>query len=221
MHKSPKLLIKLIHYKSLSSQLPSSGQPPQKHHSSFLGISRRHLALNAALIHSPLDLEVSAITPAIIPRVDHQPVVHSILHSVAHNLDGVSAQRVSSLVLVHSRFIRREIRIHGKRGSHTSIIHQILHDRVHRPERVRLGRRVFILLERFWIILVAARILTSRGGILLGGTRGIRSIGGMVSTRSQTIWQASVTLSHVIIVTSRGTSLLLEPFPGCSRLPSI
>lgn len=54
--------------------------------------------LDLALIRPALDFKVTVVTPDLIPRVRHEPVVHAIFCAEAHDLDGVPAEHRTGAV---------------------------------------------------------------------------------------------------------------------------
>jgi hypothetical protein len=67
------------------------------------------LTLNAAVVLTTHDLEGAAVTPLLIPRVGHQPVILAIFRTPTQHLDGMAAKLLSGSVTVHSRLVSEEV----------------------------------------------------------------------------------------------------------------
>jgi len=70
-------------------------------------LSGVHLVVDAAVTHQ--DLEGTLVAPCVVPRVDAQPVVITVFMTPADDFDGVTTERSSTLVLVDTRLVCKEI----------------------------------------------------------------------------------------------------------------
>ena len=66
--------------------------------SSLAGETGVHLSVDTASAH--LDLEGALVTPSVVPGVDTEPVVNTVLFAPADGLDGVTTESGARLVLV-------------------------------------------------------------------------------------------------------------------------
>merc|ERR1712139_459989 len=86
-----------------------------------------------ALVVALVDLEVSMITTILIPAVGNQPIVRSILHTPAHDLDCMPAKHwVSDGVasLVDAGLVGLEALVNEEHASDWTILVNILHHEV-------------------------------------------------------------------------------------------
>lgn len=82
------------------------------HTSSDAGEASVHLIVDATVAHK--DLESAHVTPGVVPRVDTEPVVISILSAPADHLDGVASEALSSLVAIDALLVRQEVLVDGE-----------------------------------------------------------------------------------------------------------
>merc|ERR1712093_97295 len=78
---------------------------------------------DATLVRSPLNAEVTFLTPVGIPRVRHLPVLGARIHSPPNNTDGVTAHHGPTDVMVHSTNVIGKIGVHGKCSLDWSVLH--------------------------------------------------------------------------------------------------
>ena len=68
-----------------------------------------HLAIDARVTHK--DLEGTLVTPSVVPRVNTEPVVLTVLSAPTDCLDGVTSERTAGLVRVNSGLVGQEVLI--------------------------------------------------------------------------------------------------------------
>lgn len=82
-----------------------------------------YLVVDAAVAHE--DLERALVTPILVPGVDTEPVVLTILDTPADNLDGMTTESITSHVLVHSRRISLEVLINSESSRDRAVGHDL------------------------------------------------------------------------------------------------
>jgi len=91
------------------------------------------LLLDAALVVATTDAEVALLSPVGVPRVGAKPVLHTVLLTIAHQLDSVATLKGAAGVAVDTRRVAHEILINlegnlegtvgGKLGLHVLLTH--------------------------------------------------------------------------------------------------
>lgn len=80
-----------------------------------------HLVVDATVALQ--DLEKTLVTPGVVPRVDTEPVVLTVLSTPANRLDGVTSELLASGVAVDTRLVGREVLVDGEgRGDGTVLL---------------------------------------------------------------------------------------------------
>ena len=74
-----------------------------------------HLAVNTRVTHK--DLESTLITPGVVPGVDTEPVVLTVLGTPTDGLDGVTTESITRLVRVDTTLVGEEIFVDGEGSS--------------------------------------------------------------------------------------------------------
>ena len=74
------------------------------------------------------DLEQTLVSPVLVPRVHHEPVGRTALGAPADDLDGVTAESLSGLVLVDTRLVTQEVLIDSEGAGDGTILEDVLLD---------------------------------------------------------------------------------------------
>ena len=101
-----------------------------------------HLVVDAAGTH--LDFEGALVAPGVVPRIDAEPVVLTVLGAPANGLDGVAAEGVASLVLVHTRLVGEEVLVDGEGAGDRSVLLDICLDLSDSREPVARQREMLV-----------------------------------------------------------------------------
>lgn len=120
-----------------------------------LGNGTNVLVLNTAVVLASQDLEETIVTPILVPGVGNEPVGSTVLNTPAEKLDSVTAEVVTSDVLVDTRLVGHEILVDGEGDFHGTIDHKILLDILDSLGRVGLLELVLIILVGNGITLLA------------------------------------------------------------------
>lgn len=113
-----------------------------------LGQTGGDRALDAAMILATQNAEESLVAPVVVPRVCNQPVGHLLLapHAPAQDADGMTAQFLAMLVLVHTALVKDQILVDREGPLHGSVRHDLLLDVADiASHRVGLGAEVLVL----------------------------------------------------------------------------
>ena len=102
-----------------------------------------HLVVDAASAH--LDLEGALVTPGVVPGVDAEPVVLTVLVTPTDSLDGVTSKSLSSGVLVDTGLVGEEVLVDSKGSCNGSILLNVSLDVINAKEAVAGGGVVLIL----------------------------------------------------------------------------
>jgi len=146
--------------------------------------------LNAALVSATADPEVSLVAPVGVPRVGHNPVLHTIVNTPAQDLDGMSSEDSARGVLIDSRLVSDKILVDSESTLHRSVLVDLVHDVSLAGDGVSSRALVDHRVPGFTI---RASLLASGSGILLAGARVLR-VGNVVVARREGVWVA--VLSH-------------------------
>jgi len=101
-----------------------------------------HLVVDAAVTH--LDFEGAFVAPGVVPGIDAEPVGLTVLAAPANGLDGVAAEGVASLVLVHAGLVGEEVLVDSEGAGHRSVLLDISLDPCDGREPVGGLREVLI-----------------------------------------------------------------------------
>ena len=82
--------------------------------------------LDSAFVMSSQNLEVSVVTPLLIPRVSNKPIVNisssGAINSISQNLDSVASQSLTALVLVNTALVSQEILVDSEGSLHRTVL---------------------------------------------------------------------------------------------------
>lgn len=171
---------------------------------------------NSAFVGSLKNLEVSVVSPGLVPGVGDQPVLGGSFGSVSQDLDGVSSKETSSGVLVDSSLVGQEIFVHREGsfdwsiGGNFSLDVRFSTDSVDRTTEVLIAgvtsrvRRV-TLLNTLW-------------GSSFSWARWVLGALDMVSTWSESVRSAS---GVIVVEITSDKSCILEESPGFLRVSSV
>lgn len=93
-----------------------------------------HLVVNTSFTH--LDLEGTLITPGVVPGVDTEPVVHTVLGTPTDGLDGVTTESFSGLDGVDTTLVGKEIFVDGEGSSDGTVLVDVSLDGINTVEAV-------------------------------------------------------------------------------------
>jgi hypothetical protein len=185
---------------------------------SFLGLYQTSdtLGLNSALVGSLLDLEVTVVTPGLIPRVSNQPEVDSILSSVTEGLDGVSSEEISSSVGVNSSLVGKEVLIDREGNLNWSVGGNLALHLGNSGDRV--GRLTVVLVTGVRSTVRALALSRTSWGRTNRSARWVLGRGGVVSTRGEGVWLTGGLVSEKV---SGNDSDSLEVSPSWTEVTSV
>ena len=101
-----------------------------------------HLVVDAAVTH--LDFEGALVAPGVVPGIDAEPVVLTVLGTPADGLDSVAAEGVASLVLVDTGLVGEEVLVDSKGTGDRSVLLDISLDSSDSGEPVAGQREMLI-----------------------------------------------------------------------------
>lgn len=129
------------------------------------------VVFDAALVGAARDLEESAISPLLVPRVFDEPVGLAVLGTPANHFDSMTSEHGSRRVLVDSALVGREVRVDGKCNSEGSVRHDLSLHLLDAGEAERLGTLGLVGRVRFGVLVFGARLF-ALDAVLLRGARG-------------------------------------------------
>mmetsp|Transcript_210 Transcript_210/g.276 ORF Transcript_210/g.276 Transcript_210/m.276 type:complete len:225 (+) Transcript_210:42-716(+) len=185
-----------------------------------LNCTGRDLALNPTLIDTPFDLEGSLISPALIPGVDDDPVVLSVLCSPSNDLDGVATELRSLGVAVNARFVAREVRVYGKGTSDGAVLENVRLNLRDAREGVSCAGGLLVIRVLARELRLGARALARWCAVLRGWAGRILLGRHVVSARRKCVWQAGRTVGLSIVATGDDTGVS-KPLPSHTRLATV
>ncbi len=134
-------------------------------------------ALDAALIRTARDPEVSLVAPILVPAVGYLPKRGAVLDTPSKNSDGVAAERRTCGVLVNTGLVCKKVLINSESSFHGAIGHDLgLNGSLSRNTEVALA----------FDLLAASLCVVALGSALLRAARGLGSI-DVVIARGQSI----------------------------------
>merc|ERR1712003_397614 len=86
--------------------------------------------------------EESIVAPRVVPRVDDDPVISTVLVSVSDDLHSMASEGTAAGVFVDSTLVGWEVLVHSEGSGHRAELDKILLNRVNRAEGVRRGSLV-------------------------------------------------------------------------------
>ena len=102
-----------------------------------------HLTVDATVAH--LDLESAHVTPGVVPGVDAEPVVLTVLVTPTDGLDGVTTESISSFMLVDTGGVGEEIFIDGEGSSDGTVLSDISLDVLNSTESIAGSSGVLVI----------------------------------------------------------------------------
>jgi len=187
---------------------------------SGLNLACADLAFNAALVISTSDLEGSVVTPALVPGVDHEPVILSIFNTPSDDLDSVTAKRRARGVLVNAGLVVWEVRVDGEGPGDRSIGHDVGLDLQYAADAVRLLCVLLIVAVALAVLAIGAFLGAPRSRVFLAWARTVLRALHVVSARLEGIWKAGSAVLLSVVATGYDT-MSREPTPSHTRLSTI
>jgi hypothetical protein len=170
------------------------------------------------LVHTVSDdLEETLVSPVLVPRVHDKKVVDTVLDTPANDLDGMTSESLTALMLVDTALVAQEVFIDGESTGDWTVSVDILLKMVDVRNRVRSRGRHVLVSMIFGFITRLARFGTF--GSFLGnvGTVGFATWHVMLALRHG-VRIAGVSRTH--LAASDDTSLV-EPVPWRTDLTSV
>lgn len=190
----------------------------------MLDSSGNAVTLNATFVLSSEDAEGALLSPRIVPGVDAGPVRSAVVNTPADQLDSVTAQRLSSDVLVNTRLVGFEILVDGEGNRDGALLHKFLLDVGDTLDGVRGRGEVLVLGVSGSVVLLVT------GGGTLGGGVFLKSVAvhhvsrdwvNVVGATLHSVWLAGCSLANISVVSTSGNTVRLEPVPGTSGLTTV
>eukprot|EP00353_Schmidingerella_taraikaensis_P008653 CAMPEP_0185577312 /NCGR_PEP_ID=MMETSP0434-20130131/9842_1 /TAXON_ID=626734 ORGANISM="Favella taraikaensis, Strain Fe Narragansett Bay" /NCGR_SAMPLE_ID=MMETSP0434 /ASSEMBLY_ACC=CAM_ASM_000379 /LENGTH=217 /DNA_ID=CAMNT_0028194859 /DNA_START=43 /DNA_END=697 /DNA_ORIENTATION=+ len=176
---------------------------------------QRALTVDTAVAH--LDLEGALVTPGVVPGVNAEPVVFTVLRAPADRLDGVAAESGTSLMLVDARLVGQEVLVDGEGRGHCSVLLDVSLNVGDTTEAIAGGREVLVVgVDAAWVI--RARLRASGRNLL-----------DVVTERKSLAVDVMGALLHCVVVASAGSAEVAagddaasaEPGPRGSDLATV
>mmetsp|Transcript_3161 Transcript_3161/g.5972 ORF Transcript_3161/g.5972 Transcript_3161/m.5972 type:complete len:228 (+) Transcript_3161:254-937(+) len=132
-----------------------------------------NLAFNVALVVSTADAEVPVLSPVWIPRVCNFPILDPSFDTPTDHPDSVSANRLSSDMVVDATAIILEVRVDVECSLHWATRHDGLHDTCFTCCGNCATTEGILVIRKAGVRLISCRITFGGafGGCLLGATR--------------------------------------------------
>ena len=182
---------------------------------SFSRAAGVHLVIDATVAH--LDLESAHVTPGVVPGVDTEPVVLTILSAPTDSLDGVTTKSGASLVRVDAGLVGQEVLIDGEGGSDSTVLVNVSLDVVDAAEAIAAGGVVLVIVVAAGIVIDAS--LGAGRVNLLDIITGRKSLAGdVMGALAHSIVVAGATSAEV---STGDNTLFLEPFPRRTNLATV
>jgi len=174
-----------------------------------------HLAVDARVTHK--DLEGAHVTPGVVPGVNTEPVVRSVLSAPADRLDGVTTESRASGVLVDTRLVGKEVLVDCEGRCDGTVLLDLSLDVLDTPDAIAAGSEVLV-------ISVGAIGIIDAGFGALG-----LDLFDVVAKRKGLAVDVMGALLHGVVeagacgavVTSSDDTGVGEPFPGGANLTTV
>jgi len=181
-----------------------------------LDVTGNTLTFNTALVGSSKDLDVTVVSPALIPRVGDEPVLLTVLDTITNGFDGVTTEHLTSLVRVDTGLVGQEVFVDGEGDFDRSLSRDLGH-------HVLLTSHTVSTLALFEVAGIgSARAL---GALFLAGRGWQRSTTSWVLRRSDMVSARShrvrLAVNSVGIEASGNETSGLEVRPGSARVTTI
>ena len=119
-----------------------------------------HLSVDTA--STLLDLEGTTITPGLVPGVDTEPVVLTVLDTPADGLDGVATESRAGLVGVDTGLVGQEVFVDGEGGGDGTVLLDLSLDVLNTADSIAAGREVLVIVVGASVV-IDASLRASRG----------------------------------------------------------
>ena len=174
-----------------------------------------HLTVDVTVTH--LDLESAIVTPGVVPGVDTEPVVHTVLSAPTDSLDGVTTKSRASLVLVDTGLVGQEVLIDGEGGSDSTVLLDVSLDSIDATDAVAAVSKVLVGL--------VSAILVINTGVVASGL----NLFNVIARWQGFAGDVMSALLHRVVVASAGGPVVassndtgpLEPSPWGANLATI
>ena len=174
-----------------------------------------HLTVDVTVTH--LDLESAIVTPGVVPGVDTEPVVHTVLSAPTDSLDGVTTKSRASLVRVDTGLVGQEVLIDGEGGSDSTVLINVSLDVVDAAEAIAAVGVVLVIVVVAGIVIDAS--LRAFRFNLLDIIAGRKSFArDVMGALLHSIVEAGATSAEV---STGDDTLVLEPFPRRANLATV
>ena len=174
-----------------------------------------HLSVDAAIAH--LDLEGALVTPGVVPGVDAEPVVLTVLVTPTDGLDGVTTESLTSLVLIDTGLVGQEVLVDSEGSSDGTVLLNVSLDVINATEAIA-GRGVVLVLAVGAGVIIDAFLGASGSDLLDIIARWEGLAGDVVGALLHGVVVASALGA---VVTSSDDTGPGEPRPGGANLATI
>jgi len=174
-----------------------------------------HLVVDTTSTHG--NLEGTLITPGVVPGVNAEPVVLTVLSTPTDGLDGVTTESRSRLMGVNTALVGKEVLVDGEGRGDGTVLVDVRLDGINGTETI--GRAGEVLVRS---------VVDGRVGLAVVSADGINS--NDIVTASK-IWDSNVvsTLGHsvveakstITIVTTSSNTVFVEPVPWGTNLSTV
>jgi len=174
-----------------------------------------HLGVDSALTH--LDLESTLITPGVVPGVNAEPVVNTVLVTPTDGLDGVATKGRTRLVGVDTALVGKEVLVDGEGSSDSTVLVDVRLDSINLSETIRrLSEVLVIRVVDCSVGLARALALGLDLNDIVAATK--TGSGDVVSAFGHGVVEAEFTITEV--TTGNNTSAV-EPGPRRTNLTTV
>ena len=174
-----------------------------------------HLAVDATVAHE--DFEGTLVAPSVVPRVDTEPVVLTVLSAPTDHLDSVTSERRAGRVLVNTGRVGQEVLVDREGSGDGTVSIDVGFDVCNSLDTVAGGTEVLIVgVGASWVIGASLGALGGNSRDVIAARK--RGSGDVVSALWHRVVEAS---AGGTVVTASNNSRFLEPAPRSADLTTI
>ncbi len=174
-----------------------------------------HLSVDATVAHQ--DLEGSLVTPGVVPGVDTEPVVLTVLGTPADGLDSVTTEGSAGLMRVDTGLVGQEIFVDGEGGCNGTVLLDLSLDVLNTSDTVGGIREVLVIsIDAVGIIWAGLGALGLNLDDIVAAAEGRGS--DVMGALGHGVVEAGASGA---VVTSSDDTLVLEPVPWGTDLTTI
>ena len=145
-----------------------------------LDLTTDNVRFDTALVLATEHAEIALLTPVFVPAVGKKPVVGAVLRTIAHQLDGVEADKAATDMMIDTRGVHEEIIIHSNDSFARTVHCKLSLEIALTSDRISTSALVLVLIPGFAVltgtvacgsrtIAAGARVLAARDVVIAGG----------------------------------------------------